>query len=139
VVALPEVNGVDALFRLRTVSPYVCHVPGWLNEDEERKLVASLQQNPPDAIVVFNREISEFGVEPFGVGWNRRLAAWISREYRVVESSAGGTIWRRRAAGRTGAPPGGPWRSARTSIRGSSSWALPSAELRTRSSGRGSL
>jgi hypothetical protein len=100
VVAFPEVNGVDALFRLRTVSPYVCHVPGWLNEDAERKLVASLQRNPPDAVVVFSREITEFGLAPFGVGWNRRLAAWISREYRVVESSAGGTIWRRRAAGR---------------------------------------
>jgi hypothetical protein len=95
-MVVPEMNGVDALFRLRNVSPYVWHVPGWLDQEGERKLVAGLQSNPPDTVVVFNRDISEFGIRPFGVGWDRLLAAWIQREYRSVASSRGGSIYRRR-------------------------------------------
>jgi hypothetical protein len=98
VLVLPEINGVDALFRLRNVSPYVSHVPGWITPAQETELVRRLSLQPPDTVVVFHREISEFGVEPFGVGWDRILAAWIVREYRPVEVSAGGTIYGRRTA-----------------------------------------
>jgi 4-amino-4-deoxy-L-arabinose transferase-like glycosyltransferase len=104
VIALPEVNGVDALFRLRNVSPYGSHLPGWLAEDAERQLIASLKRSPPDAVVVFNREVTEFGKGRFWVGLDRRLAAWILEEYQVIESSPGGTIYRRRAPA-TAPPP----------------------------------
>lgn len=97
VIAVPEINGVDALFRLRNLSPYVSLVPGWITPDQETELVRRLSLHPPDAVVVFRREISEFGLEPFGVGWDRILAGWIAREYRPVAASPGGTIYRRPA------------------------------------------
>jgi hypothetical protein len=95
VIAVPEINGVDALFRLRNLSPYVSLVPGWITPVQETELVRRLNLHPPDAVVVFRREISEFGLEPFGVGWDRILAGWIAREYRPVAASPGGTIYRR--------------------------------------------
>jgi hypothetical protein len=97
---LPETNGVDVLFGLRNVSPYEWHVPGWVDEEAEHKLVAALDRNPPDLVVVFDRSFPEFKAGPFGIGYDLVLAAWIERNYLVVDSSPGGTIFRRRGAAR---------------------------------------
>jgi hypothetical protein len=94
---LPETNGVDALFELRNVSPYEWHLPGSLDEQAERNLIAALDQNPPDLVVVFDRPFPEYKIGPFGVGYDLILADWIERNYLVVDSSPGGAIFRRRA------------------------------------------
>lgn len=93
---LPETNGVDALFELRNVSPYEWHVPGWVDEENEYKLVAALDRNPPDLVVVFDRSFPEFQLGPFGIGYDLVLAAWIERNCVVVDSSPGGKLFRRR-------------------------------------------
>jgi hypothetical protein len=93
---LPETNGVDVLFQLVNVSPYEWHVPGWVDEKDERKLLVLLDRNPPDLVVVFDRSFPEFKAGPFGVGYDLILAAWIERNYVVVDSSPGGKIFRRR-------------------------------------------
>jgi hypothetical protein len=98
VLVLPETNGVDALFELRNVSPYEWHLPGSLDEQGERNLIAALDQNPPDLVVVFDRPFPEYKIGPFGVGYDLILAGWIERNYLVVDSSPGGAIFRRRAA-----------------------------------------
>ena len=92
---LPETNAVDALFELENVSPYEWHVPGWVGEENERQLVALLERNPPDVVVVFDRSFPEFRAGPFGSGYDLVLAAWIERNYFVVDSSPGGKVFRR--------------------------------------------
>ena len=93
---LPETNGVEVLFELVNVSPYEWHVPGWVDEKAEHKLVAALDRNPPDLVVVFDRSFPEFKIGSFGVGYDLVLAAWIERNYLVVDSSPGGKVFRRR-------------------------------------------
>lgn len=96
VLVVPEVNGVDAAFGLRAASPFVSHVPGWLNARQEEALVKALEGDPPDAVVVFSRVFEEFGKEgPFGVGYDLALARWVARHYTVVSRSAGGAVHRR--------------------------------------------
>ncbi len=94
-LVLPEINGVDVLFGVRSVSPYPAHMPGLLDADAERALVSRLSANPPDIVVIFERPVWEFGVAPLGRGFGAGLVEWISRHDRIVDRSAGGTIWRR--------------------------------------------
>jgi hypothetical protein len=89
---LPEINGVDALFQATSTSPYPSHSPGWLDERAERELLRRIEQDPPDIVVIFRRPTREYGVAPFGAGYDRLIAAWIARKYVPLETTDAGTI-----------------------------------------------
>ena len=103
VLVVPEVNAVDALFRARSVSPFVTMMPGWLDAGAESELIRKFEKDPPDLIVVFRRTNWEYGVAPFGQGFGVRLAEWIETHNRLVATSPGGSLYRR-AAPAGGAP-----------------------------------
>lgn len=93
---LPESNGMEALFGLRSASPLLSHMPGWLGDDAEAGLLRRLVQDPPEVVILFARPVWEFGVAPFGEGFGRNLSAWIFRNYRRVDGVEGvGAILRR--------------------------------------------
>jgi len=92
---LPEINGIDALFRARNVSPYPSHLPGWLDEEAQVELIRVVEEHPPDVVIVFSRSVKEYGIAEFGEGYDRLLAEWISRNYVAVESLPAGRILRR--------------------------------------------
>ncbi len=92
---LPEANAADVLFGIRDASPYLIHMPGWLDARAEASLIDRFERNPPDAVVLFDRTTGEFRVKPFGVGFGRRLADWIGRNYRVVATTPGAKILRK--------------------------------------------
>jgi hypothetical protein len=71
-------------------------MPGSLDQQAERNLIAALDQNSPDLVVVFDRPVPEYKIGPFGVGYDLILAGWIERNYVVLDSSPGGKIFRRR-------------------------------------------
>jgi len=103
VLALPEVNAVDAVFRARSVSPFVTMMPGWLDARAESDLIRRFEKEPPDVVVVFRRPNWEYGVAPFGQGFGLRVADWVERNSRVVYEAAGGVVRRRIPA--SGASP----------------------------------
>jgi hypothetical protein len=92
---LPEINAVDALYRARSVSPYPSQMPGWLDESAEVELLKRIEANPPDAVVLFTRDTSDYRVDAFGEGYDRLLAAWIHRNYMPVETTRAGALYRR--------------------------------------------
>jgi hypothetical protein len=91
---LPEANAVDALYGVRDVSPFLIHMPGWLDDRAEREILRRVSENPPRAIVLFARTNEEFRVGPFGTGYGLLLSSWIQRHYRVVAQTAAGRILR---------------------------------------------
>jgi len=95
VLVFPEVNAVDALFGLRSVSPLLHHFPGWLDRDVEDELIARFEKEPPSKIVLFERATPEFGVAPFGRGYGTAIWEWCLRNYRVAWSSPRGAILER--------------------------------------------
>jgi hypothetical protein len=98
-LVLPEPNGVEALFQLRSASPLLYHMPGWLDARAEEQLLHRFEGGGPDVVVVFGRPTWEFDVEPFGQGFGRRLASWLETNYSVVASPLGGIILRRKPPG----------------------------------------
>ena len=108
---LPETNAVDALYGLRDVSPFLIHMPGWLDDRAERKLLRKVSREPPEAIVLFRRSNKEFRVGSFGMGFGVHLSDWIRRNYRVVARTPAGQILRPLADASHspgGSPIGGP-------------------------------
>jgi hypothetical protein len=91
---LPEINGVDALFHARNISPYPSHLPGWLDEEAEVELIHFVERHPPDVVVIFDRSVKEYGVADFGEGYDRLLSEWVERNYSVVEAMPAGRILR---------------------------------------------
>ena len=91
---LPEINGVDALFHVRSVSPYPSHLPGWLDESAQFELLRRVETHPPDVVIIFSRSVREYGVRGFGQGYDRLLAEWVDRNYSVVETMPAGQILR---------------------------------------------
>jgi len=98
-LVLPESRGVEALFRLRSASPYLYHLPGWLDSRAESLLIHRFERDPPEVVVLFNRSTWEFGVQPFGEGYGNRLAEWLARNYEVVARGPAGIVLRARPPG----------------------------------------
>jgi hypothetical protein len=105
VLVVPEINAVDDLFRAPSVSPFVTHMPGWLDQRGQEILIARLERQRPDVIVIFRRPTWEYGVAPFGQGFGLRVADWIERNSRIVYAGPGGVV--RRLNGEA-APPARP-------------------------------
>jgi hypothetical protein len=95
-LVLPESNAVEALFELRSASPHLYHLPGWLDARAESMLLRRFERDPPEVVVLFVRSTWEFGVKPFGRGFGKRLAAWLIQNYRVVARAPGGVVLRPR-------------------------------------------
>jgi hypothetical protein len=98
-VVLPQTNAVDVLFGVRDISPWLIHVPGWLDEATEHELLRRFERKPPDVIVLFHRPTWEFRVGPFGVGYGQELARWIAQRYRAVAAFPEGAILRPQESG----------------------------------------
>ncbi|MEP6767592.1 MAG: hypothetical protein ABJC61_02900 [Acidobacteriota bacterium] len=93
---LPETHALDLLYGMRDVSPLLGHLPGWLDDRAERQLLARVEANPPDVVILFDRPTREFGVEAFGRGYAEALAGWIDRRYAVTAKLPGSVILRPR-------------------------------------------
>lgn len=104
VLFLPEAHAFDVLLRVTDPSPFLIHMPGWLDESAERKVVSILQRAPPGAIMVFRRATEEFGVRPFGEGFGRVLSSWIDRQYRTDWETETGRFLKPRAQATGNAP-----------------------------------
>ena len=96
VLVLPEASAVDALFGVRSVSPFLHLLPGWLNAPAERALIARFDLAPPDAVVLFERPTDEYGIEPFGRGFGALLSEWCGQHYAVAAEAPGGAVLRPR-------------------------------------------
>ena len=96
VLVLPEGSAVDVLFDVRSVSPFLHLLPGWLNVAAERSLIAKFDQAPPNAVVLFERPTDEYGIGPFGQGFGALLSEWCRQNYAVAAQSPGGEVLRPR-------------------------------------------
>jgi hypothetical protein len=96
VLVLPEISAVDVLFGVRSVSPFLHLLPGWLNVGAERSLIARFDRAPPDAVIVFDRPTGEYGMSPFGQGFGVLLWQWCRQHYAAAAQAPGGTVLRPR-------------------------------------------
>ncbi|MEM6672184.1 MAG: glycosyltransferase family 39 protein [Planctomycetota bacterium] len=81
-LVVPEGIVFNYVLRLRTPTPVVNFMPPELAFFDERAIVAALQDEPPDVVVVVHRPTDMYGFPFFGEGYGEELAGWIADNYR---------------------------------------------------------
>ncbi len=115
-LALPEGIMLNFQLRRRNPTPHINFMPPELIMFGETEIIAALQANPPDVIVLIKRQTIEYGFETIGSGYGEALMRWISSRYPIVETIEEPALFGenfskafvlRRAAEQTSAPPEG--------------------------------
>ena len=81
VLVLPEGIMLNYLWRRRTPTRFVNFMPPELVLFGEDRMIAELELDPPEVVVLMHKSTAEYGYEFFGRDYGRRLASWIRRRY----------------------------------------------------------
>ena len=104
---IPEGVMLNYQTRRANPTPFINFIPMTLAAYGEERMLAAYQAQPPDYLVLFDRDMSEFGLPRFGTpGYpGADLMRWIERHYvpaQEISSSPALTIYRHRD--RSGVP-----------------------------------
>jgi len=83
-VVLPEGVTLNYLARRRNPTPYVNFMPPELLLFGEDEIIAALEADPPDGIVLMHKDASEYGAPLFGTHYGRKIARWVATRYEQV-------------------------------------------------------
>lgn len=78
---IPEGAMLNYLLRMENPTPYVNLMPPEMLVFGEARIVEAFRANPPDYIVLVNKDTTEFGARFFGQDYGRMLARWIKDQY----------------------------------------------------------
>lgn len=84
--ALPEGIALNFLARRRNPTPYPNYMPPELAIFCEQEIVAALDREPPDLILLVHKDTSEYGLPFFGTDYGLAIARWIVERYQVVHA-----------------------------------------------------
>jgi hypothetical protein len=60
-------------------------IPELMSEEDERRVIERLRQEPIRYVFIVNRPMREFGAEAFGRDFYTELGRWIDERYRLVK------------------------------------------------------
>ena len=89
-VVLPEGVIVNYLARRPNPTPHLNFVPPEIAIFGEERILRDLTTNPPDYVVLVQRDTREYGLPLFGTHYARSLLRWARRDYELV-ARAGAT------------------------------------------------
>jgi len=89
IAVFPEGSDLAFLTRRRMPFRHQILIPGLMSEEDERKVIERLRQEPIRYVFVVNRPMREFGSEAFGRDFYPELGRWIDERYRVVKVCGG--------------------------------------------------
>ena len=82
---VPEGAMLNYLARRKNPTGYVSVMPLEFLLFGEERIAQAFKDNPPDMIVVVNRDLLVYDSKGFGEDYAERLAAWMRQNYRVHE------------------------------------------------------
>jgi hypothetical protein len=87
----PEGEILNYLTGRPNPSRYKLYIPGYLTGENEAGLLADLERDPPDAVVILPRQTSEYGPGAFGLSYGTDIRRWIDENYdrREIERRPG--------------------------------------------------
>jgi hypothetical protein len=81
-LVLPEGVMLNYLARRRNPTPFPSFMPPEVEIFGEPAIVSALEFDPPDLIVLIDRNLREYGIRRWGVDHSAVLRNWIARRYR---------------------------------------------------------
>ncbi len=85
IAVFPEGSDLAFLTGRRTPFRHQILIPGLMSEEDERRMIERLRQEPVRYVFVVNRPMREFGAEAFGRDFYTELGRWIDESHRVVK------------------------------------------------------
>jgi 4-amino-4-deoxy-L-arabinose transferase-like glycosyltransferase len=82
---LPDGVMVNYLLRVDNPTPYIDFMPPVLHSYGEDSVLKTYQNNPPDYILLVERNTSEYGYPFFGRDYAKMIYQWIQENYHEVE------------------------------------------------------
>ncbi len=88
---IPEGVGLNYLARLRTPGTFFEYAPATVALYGQDRMLAALESNPPDLVVLISRDISEFGFAYFGSeeASGKRILDWVQSHYELAGKIGG--------------------------------------------------
>lgn len=85
-LVLPEGVMVNYLARRTNPTPYVTFMPPELAIYGEPSMLETIQNDPPDFIVLASKDMEEYGVGPFGKdpAYGSLMMTWVSAHYETI-------------------------------------------------------
>ena len=83
-LVLPEGLMLNYLSRRASPNPYGELMPTELAFFGEDQVLAAIQANPPDYVVLVHKDTSEYGAQFFGRDYGRRISTWVQDHYGEV-------------------------------------------------------
>lgn len=110
---VPEGVMLNYLSRRVNPTPYINFIPVTLAVYGEDRMLSAFQATPPDCLVFFDRDMSEYGLPPFGSQGSpgALFMKWVETDYVAVKTFSRSPLvvaYRRRnvaSSGRVGLPP----------------------------------
>ena len=81
---LPEGESINYFARLRNPVAHACFYNGAMETETESQLVADLEKQPPDWIVIISRDLIGWGIERYGEksGSGLEVLGWVEQNYK---------------------------------------------------------
>ena len=80
-VVFPEGQVINFLSGRRNPIRFNLFIPGYLTDTNELEIIGELSRVKPAAVVIVNRQTSEYGRRFFGKNYGRRVWSWIEENY----------------------------------------------------------
>jgi hypothetical protein len=80
---MPEGVMINYLSRRAAGTPYFNFLPPELAMFNERAMVSALAANPPEFIMLVQRDTPEYGTRAFGQDYGAELMNWVAANYQL--------------------------------------------------------
>lgn len=84
ILVLPEPPSLYVFAGLQAPSPWYSLLPGYLEPLREEEFIRDIISNDVRYVLISNRSVSEYGVGPFGIGYDQPIYQWLMDNYEKV-------------------------------------------------------
>jgi hypothetical protein len=81
ILIVPEAPIVYVMAGIQCPTRWYSLVPGYVAPTEEPKYIEEVSSADVKFVLLTNRQVPEYGIEPFGVGYNQEIYRWIVANY----------------------------------------------------------
>lgn len=84
ILVVPEAPSLYVFAGMQAPSRWYTLLPGIVAPDQEEEFIKEVASNQVRYVLISNREVPEYGVAPFGIGYNQSIYQWILANYVKV-------------------------------------------------------
>ncbi len=84
ILVLPEPPSLYVFAGIQAPSRWYSLLPGYIDPGQEEEFIRDIVSNDVRYVLISNRGVREYGVGPFGAGYDRPIYGWIMANYEKV-------------------------------------------------------